>query len=285
MRVLVTGATGFVASHLIPRLARSGHEVFAAGHDAARIPSVAGVIPLHWDITAAPPDGLPDRLDAVVHLVQANVSFPDHAGEMFAVNVASTQRLLDLARERSVGRFVFASTGSVYGPGPRPWTEDDPTGDPGYYPATKIAAERLIRAYADLIPHSIFRLFAPYGPGQRNRMIPRLIGSVSSGAPVTLAAGEGPAFNPLHVSHVGDVLEQSLRASGNQLLNLGGDEALTLREMALAIGRVVGKQPVIQAQAGRADRFVGDISRLRGAYRLPERLISFEDGVRSMVSA
>jgi nucleoside-diphosphate-sugar epimerase len=115
-------------------------------------------------------------------------------------------------------------------------------------------------------------------------MVPGLIGRIQSGSPVTVAGSTGPAFNPLHVWHVVDVLEQSLHATGNQLLNLGGDESLTVRDMALAIGRVVGTHPIIQEQHGTADRFVGDISRLRQIYRLPERLISFEDGVRSMVS-
>ena len=286
MKVLVGGATGFVAGHLIPHLARAGHTVIAAGHDAARIPTGHNVEPLLWDHARPEPEQpFPDRLDAIVHLVQANVPFPERAAEMFAVNVSSTQRLLDLARTTGARRFVFTSTGSVYGPGQRPWTEDDPAEGAGYYAATKIAAERLIRAYGDLVPFSIFRLFAPYGPGQRARMIPGIIGRVTSGAPVTVAGGTGPAYNPIHVSHVVDVLTKSLDATGCELLNLGGDEVLTIRDMALALGRVVGREPDIQEQPGAADRFVGDVSRLRAAYRLPERLTTFEDGVRSMVSA
>ena len=204
---------------------------------------------------------------------------------MFAVNTASTHHVLELARKEGVQRLVFTSTGSVYGSRGKPWTEDDFPEGSGYYAATKLAAERLVRAYAELVPHTIFRLFAPYGPGQRNRLIPGLISRVQSGTSVTVAGGEGPAFNPIHVSHVVRVLEQSLHATGSQLLNLAGDEPLTVREMALTIGRVLGREPRIQDQPGAADRFVGDTSRLRRAYRLPERLISFEDGVRSMVSA
>ena len=286
MDVLVTGATGFVAGHLIPHLARAGHTVIAAGHDLSRIPTGDRITPLLWDHAQRDPaEPFPERLDAIVHLVQANVPFPERASEMFAVNVASTQRALDLARAAGANRFTFTSTGSVYGSGARPWTETDAAEGPGYYAATKLAAERLIRAYGDVVPFTIFRLFAPYGAGQRNRMVPGLIGRVTSGAPVTVAGGTGPAYNPLHVSHVVDVLTQSLDTNGSQLLNLGGEEVLTIRDMARAIGRVVGREPVIQDQPGSADRFVGGVSRLRSAYRLPERLISFEDGVRSMIAA
>lgn len=286
MNVLVTGATGFVAGHLIPHLARAGHSVVAAGHDVSRIPTAPGVLPLHWDLSQLPPPaGVPRQMDAIFHLVQANVPFPERAAEMFAVNVASTQLLLDIARATGVRRFVFTSSGSVYGPGERRWTEADPTAGSGYYAATKLAAEQLVRAYADLVPHSIFRLFAPYGPGQRNRMIPGLMHRVSSGNTVSVAGRTGPAYNPLHVCHVVDVLTQALDAAGTQLLNLGGDEALTIREMALAIGRVVGREPVFEEQPGVAGQYVGDVSRLRQSYRLPDRLTSFEDGVRSMAAA
>jgi len=100
MRVLVTGATGFVASHLLPRLATDGHEVIALGHDAARIPSLEDVTPVVVDLSRPLlPDSVPD-FDAVVQLAQANVPYPDGAGELFRVNVASTQELLELARRR-----------------------------------------------------------------------------------------------------------------------------------------------------------------------------------------
>jgi nucleoside-diphosphate-sugar epimerase len=289
MIVLVTGATGFVAGHLVPRLVSQGHHVVAAGHDPARLSHFPGAQPLLWDLRApAPPTGLaglPERIDAVVHLAQANVPFPAEAGAMFAVHVAATQQLLELARARGARRFVFASSGSVYGSGSRPWREDDPTEGTGYYAATKLAAERLIRAYGDLVPYSIFRLFTPYGPGQSGRLVPGLIDRVRRGAPVTAAGGTGPTFNPIFVDHVVDVLAQALAADGSHLLNLGGDEPLSVRQMAEQIGRMVGKAPQIQEAAGSADRVVGDVARLRRLYRLPEPLVPFADGVRAMVGA
>ncbi len=285
MQILVTGATGFVAGHLIPHLVKQGHHVVAAGHDAARLRRLAGTEPLLWDLTQPEPAGvLPERIDAVMHLAQANVPFPQQASDMFAVHVTATQRLLDLAQRSGARRFVFASSGSVYG-GDRPWREDDRTDGAGYYAATKVAAERLIMAYGDLVPHSIFRLFTPYGPGQAGRLVPGLINRVRSGTAVTVPGGTGPAFNPIYIDHVVDVLAQSLAAQGNQVLNLGGDEALTVRQMAETIGRVLGQQPVIEDQPGSPDRIVGDISHLRRLYDLPDRLTSFEDGVRAMTAA
>src|SRR3954451_12340643 len=249
MNVLVAGATGFVASHVIPQLVRAGHRVYAAGHDPARLARLAqlsGATPIVWDL-AQPglPEGLPERVDAVVHLAQANVPFPDHAGTMFEVNAASVVRALDYARRAGVDRFVFTSSGSVYGGGDRPWREDDATGGRDFYAATKIAAERTVLAYAPSFRTTILRLFAPYGPGQSGRLVPNLINRVRSGQPVMLKEGRGPRFNPLYVDDAVQVLAQALESDGQrgqtppQGLNAGGGEALSVREMAETIGRVV----------------------------------------------
>ena len=126
MKVLVTGATGFVAPHLIRRLVADGHEVLALGHDQERIPTGDGITPVVVDLATPLDDGAIPEFDSIVHLAQANVPFPDGAGDLFRVNVVSTQELLDLARRRGAERFVYASSGSVYGLGEGAVAEDDP---------------------------------------------------------------------------------------------------------------------------------------------------------------
>lgn len=292
MQVLVTGATGFVGGHLVPYLAGAGHRVFALGHDAARLDrfaDISGVERIVCDLRERGVAGaLPPRVDAVVHLAQWNGPLPDTLLDLMEVNTGSTARLLEYARRGGVRRFVLASTGSVYG-GARaydgPWREDDPDRGAGYYAASKVAAERLMLAYGGDVPSTIFRLFAPYGPGQAGRMVPGLINRVRGGQPVTVAGGRGPRFNPIFVDHAVDVLEQSLGAESNQLLNLAGTETLSIRQMAETIGRVLGAKPVIQDAPGVPADVTGDIGRLRGLYRLPDRLTSFEEGVRRIVAA
>ena len=286
MDVLITGATGFVAGHLIPYLVRAGHRVYAAGHDPARLARLSGATPIFWDLAQpALPDDLPSRIDGVVHLAQANVPFPDQAAAMFAVNAAGTVRLLDYARGAGATRFVFTSSGSVYGGGDRPWREDDPTSGRDFYAATKIAAERATLAYAPYFGTTILRLFAPYGPGQTGRLVPGLIERIRSGRPVTLVEGRGPRFNPLYVEHVVDVLAQALTGEGHQMLNAGGDEALSVRQMAETIGRVLDRPPLLQDVPGQlTGDFVGDVTRLRQTFRLPARLNPFEEGVSRMLA-
>ena len=133
MRVLVTGATGFVAPHLIRRLVADGHEVLALGHDRSRIPAGDGITPVVVDLAAQLDEAAVPDFDAVAHLAQANVPFPDGAGELYRVNVVSTQELLDLARRRGAARFVYASSGSVYGLGEGAVAEDDPRRADDFY--------------------------------------------------------------------------------------------------------------------------------------------------------
>jgi nucleoside-diphosphate-sugar epimerase len=286
MNVLVAGATGFVAGHLIPHLVAAGHHVYAAGHDPARLERLADVVPVHWDLSLlTPTERLPDRIDAAMYLAQSNVPVPEHAITMFQVNTAGVVLLLDYARRAGASRFVFASSGSVYGGGARPWREDDPADGRDFYAATKIAAERAVLSFAPYFGTTILRLFAPYGPGQTGRLVPGLINRVRSGAPVTLKEGRGPRFNPLYVEHVVDVIDQSLVSSGHHLLNVGGDEVLSVRDMAEIIGGVLGRAPQFEPVPGEiGGDVVGDVTRLRQTFRLPARLTTFQEGIRRMLA-
>jgi nucleoside-diphosphate-sugar epimerase len=286
MNVLVAGATGFVAGHLIPHLVAAGHHVYAAGQDPARLERLAGVVPVHWDLSLLTlPAGLPDQIDAAVYLAQSNVPVPEQAVTMFQVNTAGVVSLLDYARRAGASRFVFTSSGSVYGGGDRPWCEDDQADGRDFYATTKIAAERAVLSFAPHFGTTILRLFAPYGPGQTGRLVPGLINRVRSGAPVTLKEGRGPRFNPLYVEHVVDVIDQSLSSSGHHLLNAGGDEVLSVRDMAEIVGGVLGRTPQFELVPGQVGGdIVGDVTRLRQTFHLPARLTTFEEGVRRMLA-
>lgn len=260
MKVLVTGSTGFVASHLLPALA-STHEVFALGHDGSRIPA-GDWQPLVVDLRDFDSADLP-AVDAVVHLAQANVPFPDGALDLHEVNTGATVRLLDHARRCGATRFVFASSASVYGFGDRPWTEDDEPAATDFYSATKLAAERFVGAYRSFFGTTILRFVAPYGPGQRNRMIPRLVESVRAGRPITLNAGDKPRMNPIFVDDVVRLVEAALGSDGHQLVNAAGDDAATIRELGESIGRAVGTAPNFEQGTGTAGDIVCGNERMK----------------------
>ena len=310
--ILVTGAAGFIGSHLVPWLAQRNPQrrVYALVRPGSPLPApAAGVYYVPWDLAATRPlaphaawdeqaatdkQRLPGHVDAVLHLAQANVPFPDQAAELLAVNIASTQRLLDYARAAGTAVFLLASSGSVYGSGGdagavphlasavRPWREDDAPQPDDYYGATKLAAEWLVRSYRAYFHTVILRLFAPYGPGQTGRLIPGLIGRVRDGRPVTLSRGARPHFNPLYVADLLPMVEQALTLQGEQVLNVGGDEVLSIRDMAEIIGSVLGKAPRYEPAPGAPPNdAVGDVARMHALLR-PAPLTPVAAGIAKM---
>ena len=311
--ILVTGAAGFIGSHLVPWLAQRDPQrrVYALVRPSSPPPArSAGVYYVPWDLAADRPlaphaawdepaatngQRLPGHVDAVLHLAQANVPFPDQAAELLAVNIASTQRLLDYARAAGAAVFLLASSGSVYGSGGdagavpplpsavRPWREDDAPQPDDYYGATKLAAEWLVRSYRAYFHTVILRLFAPYGPGQTGRLISGLIGRVRDGRPVTLSRGARPHFNPLYVADLLPMIERALVLQGEQTLNVGGDEVLSIRDMAETIGSALGKAPRYEPAPGDAPSdAVGDVRRMH-ALLCPAPLTPFATGIAQMV--
>jgi UDP-glucose 4-epimerase len=282
MKIVVTGAAGFVASHLIPALAEAGHDVYAVDRDASRI-SALPARPVEWDLSQPRPD-LPD-VDAAIHLAQANVPFPEEARALYAVNVGSVLELLDHCRRCGAERFLYASSGSVYGFGSAPFTETDPPAGSDLYAVSKLSGELVVQAFAPFFSTFIARLFVPYGPGQRARMIPRLVERVQAGEPVTVNNGRHPRMNPLYIEDVVRVFLAALELDGHHLVNVGGDEAAGIDDLARLIGEAVGRKPVFeQADGGAPGDIVGDTTRLHELLDL-RPLVPLRDGLRAVASS
>jgi len=164
--ILITGATGKVGSRLAKRLVQQGHAVRALVRDAARATDLSdhGVTLITGDLLQ--PTTLPAAMqgvDAVVHCAAFfRGATPDEA---HAVNNLGTQYLAQAAREAGVGRFVFTSTGLVYGPnGGALSREDDACAPIDAYPQSKLAAEQMLLAI-DGLDVRILRLPFVYGDG------------------------------------------------------------------------------------------------------------------------
>ena len=243
MKILVTGASGFIGGFLVPRLSVQ-HEVVALGRatDELRIGGKVEIVAM--DLSRGFDDGLlPGTTDVIIHLAQANVTLPDSANEMFAINTASTQLLLDYARRARVKRFIFGSSGDVYGTRVGFAEESDWTHPEGFYAVTKRASELLLLSYRDYFQPCVLRLFHPFGPGQLNRLMPKLADRIRSGESVRLNRGEGPHFTPLYVADVITAIVRAVDSSFAGVVNLAGDTCASVRELAVAVGGVLGCEP------------------------------------------
>ena len=238
----------------------------------------AGVTWVPHDLTdRASPQGLPERTDVVVHLAQSQHfrDFPEHATDIFEVNVDGTFRLLEYARLARARCFVYASTGGLYGAGPRPFRETDPPavgGRLGFYFASKHAGETLVQRYSSCFSTTILRPFFIYGAGQHQSMLlPRLAGRIACGEPVTVQGPDGGLrINPLHISDAVVAIRNCFDLDGHNLINLAGAETVSIQGLARRIGYTVAKTPRYERVQERPDgHMIGDISRMKALLGTP----------------
>lgn len=283
-RLLVTGGTGLIGRHLLPVLARD-YEVWAVVRtEPERLPGGVRAV-VHDLATPRLPAELPRAAHGVVHLAQSERfrDFPQEARDIFEVNVGSTARLLDWTRAVGAKRFVYASSGGIYGHGETGFREDEvrPSRPLGFYLASKQCAELLVESYTPHLQVAILRPFFAYGPGQRATMlIPRLVRAIAGGRPVTLQGEHGLRLNPVHVDDAVRAMERALHLPESHKINVAGPETLTLREIAEAIGQELGRTPVFERRPGAPAHLVGDIERMTALLGAPR--IRFRDAIGTL---
>lgn len=298
-RILLTGAAGFIGSHLAERLLAHGARVvgvdnfdpFYSPEEKRR--NLAGALE-HRDFRlveadCAEPHVLDAALgaedfDAIVHLAaKAGVrpSIQDPLGYTRA-NVIATQRLLELAKERGIGRFVFGSSSSVYGNNEKvPFAEDDPVDRPiSPYAATKRAGELICRTYHHLYGIGLLslRFFTVYGPRQRPDLAIRKFGTLMLRGESIPMFGDGTSERDY--TWIDDILDgvtaaidRTRAVSGEfEIVNLGESRTTTLRRLIELIGEALDIEPRIDrlpAQPGDVRRTYADVSKAR-------RLLGYE---------
>ena len=288
-RVVAVGGTGLVGSHLVPVLQED-----CIVHSLSRSQKgVIGSTVIHHSIDLGSTwstDELPAEVDAVVYLAQSDRfrDLPQDLVHVFTVNTASVVSMMNYALRAGASKFIFASTGGVYPAGLETFSEQTPipvSSTRDFYAATKLCSEILLEAAAGQIDLTILRVFFAYGRGQREDMlIPRLVGRVRNGEPLTLQGEDGLRLNPVHVSDVVRSVKVSLSLSGIQRINVAGPEIFSLREIASIIGDHLGREPVFDIKNEVPDSpeaLVGDISLMSQLLGAPER--AFPEGIRDLL--
>jgi len=268
MRIILTGASGFIGRRLSSMLLERGHELICLLRSGAPCPRGATTVAVDFRRLEELND-LPVS-DAVIHLAQSRryCDFPNSADDIFVVNAASTARLLHLATRNGTKGFVLASTGSVYSGGDARWTEDAILRPTGLYGASKAAAEVLLPAYRSFFHACALRLFTPYGPGQDDRLIPTLIARVRARRAVSLDGNAGGLR--LSVTYVDDVASTFVAAAEQVwqgTYNVASPTPTCIAEVAGAIGSRLGIAPTFE-RTGKPEPppLIADVSRLFGVH-------------------
>ena len=287
MKVLVTGNLGYVGTVLTPMLAREGHEV--TGLDTGYFASCtlgplggSGVIrQLERDIREVEAADLVG-MDAVVHL--AGLS-NDPTGDLDPrlteeINLAGTVRLAEMAKRSGTGRFLFASSCSIYGQGDgSPLTEEAEFQPLTAYARSKVAAEHALQKMADSGFSPVYlRNATAYGFSPRLRfdiVVNNLTGWAFTTGKVKLLS-DGRAWRPLvHVEDMSRAFLAALSAPRDRLhncaINVGREEDnFQIRAIAEAVARILPDCAVTYAESVSADQRNYNVSFARIRERLPE---------------
>jgi len=294
LKVVVTGGSGFIGSHVADKLR-------AAGHD----PRILDLAPSPWHAPGEIDTALADLTDpaavadavrggeAIVHLaamadVNEVVGQPERTD---AVNTRGTFNLLEAARAEGISRLLYASTIWVYGnaPGPEPHDEDTPLVLPPHlYTATKLAGEMYCRSFETMygVSTTILRFGIPYGPRARPAaVVPAFIAKAKAGTPLPIA-GDGSATRQfVYVEDLAAGVVAALDPVGaGRIYNLVGDELVSVIEIADTVRELVREVPVEHGPDRPVDLVFGRASGERAASELGWRpRTRFREGVRRYV--
>jgi UDP-glucuronate 4-epimerase len=288
MEILVTGGAGFIGSHVVEALVGAGHRVavlddFNDFYDPrlkeANLAAVRANIEL-FRVDLRDADAVNravgrERFDAIIHLAaRAGVRPSIHKPRLYVeTNVSGTLNILEAARTGGVGRFVFASSSSVYGLCPvSPFREDAALpGTISPYAATKLAGEQLCSNYAHLyrMRTVCLRFFTVYGPRQRPDLaIHQFTRCIQRGQPID-QFGDGSSRRDY--TYVDDTVQGVLGALTYQgplfdIFNLGESETTPLHELIQQIEQAVGRKARINRlpeQPGDVPLTCADITKAR----------------------
>lgn len=288
-KILVTGADGFIGSHLTEALVRAGHDVRAfvfynsfnswgwldhCGEDVkGKFEVFAGDIRDPHGVKAAM-----RGCDTVMHLAALiAIPYSYHSPDSYVdTNVRGTLNVLQAARELDVSKVVHTSTSEVYGTARSvPISEDHPLQGQSPYSATKIGADQLALSFhcAFGTPVTVIRPFNTYGPRQSARaIIPTIVTQVANGKRRIRLGALHPTRD---FSFIADTVQAFIAISDadraiGEVINTGSNFEISIRDTARLVGEVMGKEFEIETDAARlrprkseVDRLWADITKAR----------------------
>jgi len=262
-RVVVTGAAGFIGSHLCDRLLADGHEVVGIDsfsdyyerrvkdHSLRQALTDPRFTLVHADLVDADLSRALTGAKVIFHLAgQPGVrpSWGDHFDRYVHDNIVATQRLLEAVRAVPIDRLVFASSSSVYGDAEMFPTKETALPRPvSPYGMTKLAAEHLAFVYSRNfgVPTTSLRYFTVYGPRQRPDMaFSRFMEAMAENQEIEIF-GDGEQTREF--TYVSDAVDGTIKAASaevvGQIINLGGGSRVTVNRVLDTLGEISGIKP------------------------------------------
>jgi NAD dependent epimerase/dehydratase len=296
-KVLVTGAGGFIGSHLVERLVELGARVRAlvrynSRNDWGLVELLPTGVQGYLEVVAGDitdPFGVARALagcEVVFHLA-ALIGIPYSyiaPSQYVAVNCSGTLNLLEAARQQGVARFVHTSTSETYGTAQyTPIDEQHPLKGQSPYAASKIGADKLAESYhlSFGVPVAIIRPFNTYGPRQSARaVIPTIISQALSGEVIRLGS-----LSPVRdLNYVSDTVAGFIKVAESpqaigEVINVGSGKAVSIGELAEKIVALVGGEKRIIIEDSRVRPEASEVQELLCDYRKAKTLLGWQPQV------
>lgn len=304
MRVLITGGSGFIGSHLCDRFLAEGHDVIAMDNFITGNPeNIAHLVGhdrfqfIRHDVTNF--IFIPGPLDAVLHFASpaSPIDYLELPIQTLKVGALGTHNALGLAKAKGA-RFLLASTSEVYGDPqvhPQPetyWGHVNPIGPRGVYDEAKRFAEAITMAYHTFhgLETRIVRIFNTYGPSMRladGRVVPNFIQQSIRGEPLTLYGDGLQTRSFQYVSDLVEGLYRLLQSDEVEPVNIGNPHEFTMREFAEIVNSITGNtagtiiKPDLRIKDDPQNR-QPDITKAKAVLDWEPR-VSLEEGLRKTI--
>lgn len=290
-KIIVTGADGFIGSHLTEALVRAGYEtrafvMYNSLSSWGWLDRPAEDVKGHFEVVSGDirdPHGVASAMegcDVVLHLAALiAIPFSYHSPDNYvATNVTGTLNVLQAARRLGTDRVISTSTSETYGTAQFvPITEQHPVNAQSPYAATKVAADQLALSFQKSFgtPVAVLRPFNTYGPRQSARaVIPTIISQIAAGERTIKLGALSPTrdFTFVRDTAQGFIKAMECDACVGEATNIGSDFEISIKDTAALIAEVMGVEIEI----------VSDEERMRPAESEVERLYAGVDKARSL---
>lgn len=283
-KILITGSSGFIGSHLIENLYMCNKLLYCLYNTHFSNLNQNNIFYIQHDLNKPlDTNKLPQDVDCIIHLA-ANFDKKTEKSELFRINTISTLNLLEYGKTIGIKKFIFASTGGVYGYRSNPLHEESAISPVDFYSLSKYESEILVNHYSQYFSTIILRFFFPYGTKQHKGIIPLLVNKIRRGENITIYNDGNPQINPIYITDVVDIINKSMYLDGQHILNVAGDEIINIKELSNLISKYMTSKPIFEyVHDTNIIDLVGDNTKVKNIFGVT-RKISLEQGIQKYIS-